>query len=143
MLWASKSFILNHNSVEKNIDTQQTLFFLKKDQVYKTKKNNYYYLIMIPVKMRLLIFLVLRWYGLACKYRIISQISIFNWMQNCIFRYFWYCIFIFLRSSYNLLRQVRWFVTWWVESTIISSDITKNIIIREKIEAGEKRNGSR
>ena len=129
--------------MEKNIDTQQTLFFLKKDQVYKTKKNNYYYLIMIPVKMRLLIFLVLRWYGLACKYRIISQISIFNWMQNCIFRYFWYCIFIFLRSSYNLLRQVRWFVTWWVESTIISSDITKNIIIREKIEAGEKRNGSR
>ena len=129
--------------MEKNIDTQQTLFFLKKDQVYKTKKNNYYYLIMIPVKMRLLIFLVLRWYGLACKYRIISQISIFNWMQNCIFRYFWYCIFIFLRSSYNLLRQVRWFVTWWVESTIISSDSTKNIIIREKIEAGEKRNGSR
>ena len=37
--------------------------------------------------------------------------TVFNWIQNCIFRYFWYCIFIFLRSNYNLLRQVRWFVT--------------------------------
>ena len=50
--------------------------------------------------MRPLIFLVLSRYGLACKYRIISQISIYNWMQNCIFRYFWYCIFIFQRSKY-------------------------------------------
>ena len=51
--------------------------------------------------MRVLIFLVLSGYGLACKYRIISQISIYNWMQNCIFWYFWYCIFIFLRWNYN------------------------------------------
>ena len=62
-----------------------------------------------------------------------------NWMQNCIFRYLWYCIFIFLRSNYNLLQQVRWFVTWWVESIIISSDrsFTQNII-RETIKVGEK-----
>ena len=39
-------------------------------------------------------------YELDCTYRIISQISIYNWMQNCIFRYFWYCIFIFQRSKY-------------------------------------------
>ena len=33
------SFILNNNSVEKNINKQQqTLFFLKKDQAYTTKK---------------------------------------------------------------------------------------------------------
>ena len=50
--------------------------------------------------MRLLILSVLSQYGLACKYRIISQRSMY-WMQNCIFRYFWYCIFIFLRSNYN------------------------------------------
>ena len=31
--------------------------------------------------MRLLIFLVLSRYGLACKYRIISQIAKYNWMQ--------------------------------------------------------------
>ena len=31
-------------------------------------------------------------------------------MQNCIFRDLCYCIFIFLRSNYNLLGQVRWFV---------------------------------
>ena len=51
--------------------------------------------------MKLLIFLVLSRYGLACKYRVISQISIFNSMQNCIFRYFWFCILIFLRLKYN------------------------------------------
>ena len=126
----------------KNINIQQTLFFsfLKKTKPIKQKKIiKISCLIMVLIKMRLLIFLVLSRYGLACKYRIISQISIFNWMQNCIFRYFWYCIFIFLRSNYNLLRQVRWFVTWWVESIIISSDsnLTQNII-RETIKVGEK-----
>ena len=133
--------------MEKNMNIQQALFFslLKKTKPIKQKKIiNISYLIMVLIKMRLLIFLVLSRYGLACKYRIISQISIFNWMQNCIFRYFWYCIFIFLRSNYNLLQQVRWFVTWWVESIIISSDsnLTQNII-RETIKVGEKRDGSR
>ena len=32
-----QSFVLNDNSVEKKINVQQTLFFLKKDQAYKTK----------------------------------------------------------------------------------------------------------
>ena len=153
MLWASKScnVILEFYfkqclcGEEHQYTTNSFLFFLKKDQAYKTKKIiNISYLIMVLIKMRLLIFLVLSRYGLACKYRIISQISIFNWMQNCIFQYFWYCIFIFLRSNYNLLQQVRWFVTWWVESIIISSDsnLTQNII-RETIKVGEKRDGSR
>ena len=133
--------------MEKNINIQQTLFFsfLKKTKPIKQKKIiKISCLIMVLIKMRLLIFLVLSRYELVCKYRIISQISIFNWMQNCIFRYFWYCIFIFLRSNYNLLQQVRWFVTWWVESIIISSDsnLTQNII-RETVEVGEKRDGSR
>ena len=36
------SFILNNNSVEKNINIQQTLlFFLKKDKAYKTKKKSF------------------------------------------------------------------------------------------------------
>ena len=90
--------------------------------------------------MKLLIFLVLTPYRLACKYRIISQISIYDWKQNGIFRYLWYCIFIFLRSKCNFLRQVRWFVTWWFESIIISwdSNLTQNI--RETIiKVGEKR----
>ena len=153
MLWASKScnVILEFYfkqclcGEEHQYTTNSFLFFLKKDQAYKTKKIiNISYLIMVLIKMRLLIFLVLSRYGLACKYRIISQISIFNWMQNCIFRYFWYCIFIFLRSNYNLLQQVRWFVTWWVESIIISSDskLTHNMI-RETIKVGEKRDRSR
>ena len=79
------SELINNNSVEKNMNLQQALFFLKKDQVYKTKKIiNISYLIMVLIKMRLLIFLVLSRYRLACKYRIISQISIYNWMQNYI-----------------------------------------------------------
>ena len=131
--------------MKRNYTTSSFLFFLKKDAAHEAKKViSISYLLMKLIKMRLLIFLVLSRYGLACKYRIISQISIFNWMQNCIFRYFWYCIFIFLRSNYNLLQQVRWFVTWWVESIIISSDsnLTQNII-RETIKVGEKRDGSR
>ena len=108
-------------------------------QTNKQKIININYLIMVLIKMRFLIFLVLSRYGLACKYGIISQISIFNWIQNCIFWYFWYCIFIFLRSNSNLLQQVRWFVTWRLESIIITSDrnLTQNII-RETIKVGEK-----
>ena len=85
-------------------------------------------------------FLVLSRYELACKYRIISQISMYNWMQNYIFQYLWYCILIFLRTNYNLLWQVGWFFTWWVEGIITSSDssLTQNII-RETIKVGEKK----
>ena len=113
MIWASKScnVILNNNSADKNLNTQQALFFsfLKKTKPIKQKKViNISYLIIVIIKMRLLIFLILCRSGLACKYRTISQISIYNWMQNCIFRYLWNCIFIFLRSNYNLMRQVRW-----------------------------------
>ena len=67
------SFVLNNNFVEKNMKIQETLFFLEKDQAYKTKNIiNISYIIMWLIKMRLLIFLVLSRCGLACKYRIIS-----------------------------------------------------------------------
>ena len=69
--------------MEKNINEQQALFFLKKTKPIKQKKKiNTSYLIMDLIKMRLLIFLFLKRYGLACEYRIISQMSIYNWMQN-------------------------------------------------------------
>ena len=71
------SFVLNNNSVEKNMNIQEALFFLEKDKAYKRKNIiNISYMIMGLIKIRLLIFLVLSQYGLACKYRIISQISI-------------------------------------------------------------------
>ena len=124
------------------MNIQQALFFsfIEKTRPINQKKfTNFSYLIMVLIKMKLLIFLVLSWYGLASKYRIISQRSIYNWMQNCNFQYLWYCIFIFLRSNYKLLRQVRLFVTWWVESIIISSDSNlSQKIIRETIKVGEK-----
>ena len=67
------SFVLNNNFVEKNMNIQETIFFLEKDQAYKTKNIiNISYIIMWLIKMRLLMFLVLSRYGLACKYRIIS-----------------------------------------------------------------------
>ena len=118
--------------------------FLKKTKPMKHKIINISYLIILQIKMLLLIFSVLSRYELACKYRIISQISLYNWMQNCIFRYLGYCIFMFLRSNYNFLCQVRWFITWWVESIIISSDsnLTLNIVSL-RIKVGEKRDGSR
>ena len=56
------------------MNIQQTLFFplLKKTKPTKTKKIiNISYLINI-LKLRLLIFLVLSRYGLACKYGIIN-----------------------------------------------------------------------
>ena len=128
------------------MNIQQALFFslLKKTKPIKQKKIiNISYLIMVLIKMRLLIFLVLSRYGLACKYKKISQIWIYNWMQNDIFWFLWYCIFISLRSNYNLLRQVRWFLTWWVESITLSSDsnLTQNII-RNITKVGEKRDGT-
>ena len=55
------------------MNIQETLFFLEKDQAYKTKNIiNISYIIMWLIKMRLLMFLVLSRYGLTCKYRIIS-----------------------------------------------------------------------
>ena len=100
--------------------------------------------------MRLLIFLVLSRYGLACKYGIISQIWIYNWLQNCIFWYLWYCIFIFfqiklqLKLHLNMLLQVRWFCQLMsLEQHIISgSNLTQNII-RETIKVHKKRDGPR
>ena len=88
--------------MEKNINKQTLFSSFLKNQAYKIKKIfNISYLIMVLIKTRLLIFLVLSRHELACKYRIISQISIYNSIKNCIFWYFWYCIFIFLRSNYN------------------------------------------
>ena len=130
------------------MNIQQALFFsfLKKTKPIKQNKKliNISYLIMVLIKIRLIIFLVLSRYGLACRCRIISQILIYNWMQNCIFQSLWYCILIFLWLNYNFLWQIRWFVTWWVESIIISSDskLTHNVI-RETIKVGEKRDRSR
>ena len=84
--------------MEKNMNIHQALFFsfLKKAKPIEQKKIiNISYLIMVQIKIRLLQLLVLSRYGLAFTYRIIFQISIYNWMQNCTFRYLWYCIFIF------------------------------------------------
>ena len=58
--------------------------------------------------MSLSIFLVLSQYEVSCKCRIISQMSIYKWMQHFIFQYLWYCIFIFFKLNYNLLPQIRW-----------------------------------
>ena len=72
----------------KNINIQQALFFsLLKKPGLKNKKNHYHCMIIALVKMRLLIFLVFSQYGLACKYEIIFQVSIYNWAQNCILKY--------------------------------------------------------
>ena len=64
--------------MEKNINLQRVLFFLRKTKPKKQNKKiiNISYLMML-IKMRLLIFLVLSHYGLACKYGIIFQISIY------------------------------------------------------------------
>ena len=35
--------------------------------------------------MRLVMLLVFTQHELACKYRLILQISVYNWVQNCIF----------------------------------------------------------
>ena len=40
------------------------------------------YLIIALIKMRLLIFLAFSQYRLACKYGIILEILVYNWMQN-------------------------------------------------------------
>ena len=120
MLWASKScyskfcFKQLLCGEEHQYTTNPFLFFLKKTKPIKQKIFNINYLIMLLIKMRLLIFLVLSRYGLAYKYRIISQISIYNVMHNCIFWYFWYRIFIFFTSNYD---SQAWLVTYRLAAT--------------------------
>ena len=74
--------LLNNISEEKNINTQQALLssFLKKQKII-----NISYLIIVLIKMRLVMLLVFTQQELACKYRLILQISVYNWVQNCIF----------------------------------------------------------
>ena len=73
--------------MKKNINIQQVcFFFLKKIKPKKQKKViNISPLTTILRTLRLLILLVLSHYELAYKYGIIFQISIYNWMQNCVF----------------------------------------------------------
>ena len=62
---------------------QEPVFFsfLNKTKPIKQKNINISYLIMILIKIRLLIFLLLiRYELLACKCRIISQMSLYNWI---------------------------------------------------------------
>ena len=77
--------------MEKNTNIQQTnpkkqkkKQKQKQKKQNKTKINNINHLIMALIKMRLLIFLILSRYGLACKYGTVFQLSMYNWMQNCI-----------------------------------------------------------
>ena len=100
--------------------------------------------------MKRLIFLVLSRYRLAFKYRIDSRISIYNWMQNCIFSYVWYCIFIFIKSYYksqaisNCCDKSDGLSHDELRAVSFSSDsnLTQNII-RETIKLEERRDESR
>ena len=126
------------------LNNKLSLFSFLKNEVYKTKNIiNISYLIVVLKEMRLLILLVLNRYGLAFKYRIISQISIYNWMQNCIFWYFWYCVFIFLRSNLSLSRlvataQMVCHMTSREQYHSSDSNVRQNII-RETIKVEKKR----
>ena len=70
--------------MEENINIQQALFFsfLEKPSLKTKKIIDVSYLIMVLIKMRLIIFLTLSRYGLACKHGIIIQMSIYDWMQD-------------------------------------------------------------
>ena len=82
MLWYFKFYFKREFCEEEHqYTTSPFIFFLKKTKPVKQTKNKKINLIMVLIKMRLLIFLVLSRYGLACKYRIISQIAKYNWMQ--------------------------------------------------------------
>ena len=100
--------------------------FLKKLSLKTKEIIGIDFLITVLIKMRLLIFLVLSQYGLACKCRIISEI--YNWMQILHFLVFLALHFHNVKIQLQLivylilLRQVRWFVTWWIESSIINSE---------------------
>ena len=56
------------------------LSFLKKQDLKNKKIINISYLKLVLIRMRLLIFLPFSKYGLTCKYEIIFQISMENWM---------------------------------------------------------------
>ena len=61
---------------EDHYTTSSFLFFLKEARPKKQPKNlNFNYLIIVPIKMRLLLFLVISQYGLPCKYGIVFQFS--------------------------------------------------------------------
>ena len=70
---------------ERQYTTSPFLFFVQKFRP-KNQKNSLALcnLIIVLIKMRLLIFLVLSRCGLAYKYGIIFQRSVYNWMLNCI-----------------------------------------------------------
>ena len=63
--------------MEKNINIQQAIFFLKiaRPKNEKLIINNIY-LIIVRIKIRLLIFLGFSQYGLTCKYGIILNINV-------------------------------------------------------------------
>lgn len=79
------SLVLKNNSLQENINMQETIFlsFLKMPE--KQNISNINYLITDLRKMMLLEFLVFIQSELASEYGIISQISIYSWTQNCIF----------------------------------------------------------
>ena len=60
------------------MNIQQALLFSFLKKTKPKKIFNISYLIIVLIKMRLSIFLVLIQNGLACKYRIVCQISVFN-----------------------------------------------------------------
>ena len=64
---------------EHQCTTSPFVFFLKKRDCKAKKNINISYLIMVQIKMKLLTFFILSRYVLVCKYRITSQISIYNW----------------------------------------------------------------
>ena len=72
---------------------------------------------MVLIKMGLVIFLVLGQYGLAYKYGIIFQISIYNWRLNCIF---WYLdVFSKLVFSVDFVLKIKYnlclFSPFWLQ----------------------------
>ena len=89
LFWQQKFpfFILSNNSVEKNINIQQAVFysFLKRLGLKHKKIINISYLIIVVIKMRLLISCAFSRDVLGCKYGIFFQILLYNLMQNCIF----------------------------------------------------------
>ena len=73
--------------MEKNTNIQQALFFpfVKKSGLRNKKVIKVGYLTIVLMKTMLLLFFVFSQYEVACEERTILQISIYNWMQNCIF----------------------------------------------------------
>ena len=87
---------------------------------------------LVLIKMKLLVFLVLSRYELACKYRIISQIPNIIWsrIEFCDISgvdFHFFKIKLQHIAYLNLFQKVRLFVTWWI---VLSSDnnLTQNII---------------